>query len=65
MVVSSVAIPPEGLAAPAAFEANDKIAVNRSADRQGGGRSVSVSAAGFSVPGKRLMDGRDQSPDLI
>lgn len=43
-------MPSEHLAAPAAFEANDVIAVNRSPDWHGGVRWVSVSAAGFLVP---------------
>jgi hypothetical protein len=49
----------EHLATPAAFEANDMIALNRSPDRHGGGPLSLNFGCRFSAPRERLMDGRD------
>jgi len=58
-------MPPQRQAAPAAFEANDIIAVNRSPDRYGG-RPLSLGfGCWFSERGKRPMHSRDQHPELI
>ena len=58
-------MPPERQAAPAAFEANDIIAVNRSPDRHGGGPLSLSFGSRFSGSRERLMDGRNQCPELI
>jgi hypothetical protein len=53
------------LAAPAAFEANNIITMNRSPDRHGGCPLTFGFGCGFSEPGERPMDGRDQLPELV
>src|SRR5215469_11813848 len=58
-------MPPERQAAPAAFEANDIIRVNRSPDRHGGGPLSLGFGSRFSESRERLMDGRNQCPELI
>jgi hypothetical protein len=58
-------MPFEHLPAPAAFEANDIIAVNRSPDRHGWGPLSLGFGCRDSEPDERLMDGRDQRPELI
>jgi hypothetical protein len=53
-------MPSERQAAPAAFEADDMIAVNRSADRHGGGPLSLDFGCRFSESRECLMDSRDQ-----
>jgi hypothetical protein len=63
-------VPPECLAAPAAFEANYIIAMNRSPDGDGGGPINLGFCCRFSESRERCMHGRDQrrefvGPDLV
>ena len=58
-------MPPEHLAAPAAFEANHVVPVNGSPDRHCG-YSLSVEfGCRFAKARERLMNGRDQRPELV
>jgi hypothetical protein len=58
-------MPSEHLAAPAAIEADDIIAMNRSPDRYGGGLISLGFDYRFSDSRERLMDGRDQRSELV
>jgi len=58
-------MPSEHLTAPAAFEANDIIGVDRSTDRDGGGPLRFGFGCRFSESRERLMDRRNQCPELI
>jgi len=58
-------MPSEHLAAPAAFEANDIIAMNGSADRHGGGPLSLNFGCRLSESRECLMDGRNQCPELV
>jgi hypothetical protein len=58
-------MPSEHLTAPAAFEANDIIGMDRSTDRHGGGPLSFGFGCRFSESGERLMDGRNQCRELI
>jgi hypothetical protein len=58
-------MPPEHLAAQAAFEANDIIAVNGSSDRDGGSSLFVGFCHWFTEADKRLMHGRDQRTGFI
>jgi hypothetical protein len=58
-------VPPEHLAAPAAFQANDVIAIDGSTDRHGGGPLSFGSGCRFSEPRECLMHSRDQCCELI
>jgi hypothetical protein len=57
-------MPLEHLAAPAAFEAHDIIAVNRSPYRDGGCPLTLDVGCRFSESTECLMNGRDQRPEL-
>jgi hypothetical protein len=57
-------MPSEHLAAPAAFQANDIIALNRSPDGDGRCPLTRGFDTGFPEPRERLMDGRDQFSEL-
>jgi hypothetical protein len=58
-------MPSEHLAAPAAFQANDIIAVDGSPDRDGGCPLFVEFGCGFPETYERLMHGRDQRSELI
>jgi hypothetical protein len=58
-------MPPEHLAAPPAFEANNVIAMNRSPDRHCGSSLYLGFSRQFTEADERLMNGRDQSRELI
>ena len=58
-------MPPERQAAPAAFEANDIIAVNRSTNRHRGSSLAAGFWWRFTETCEGLMDGRNQCPELI
>ena len=64
-LVAGHEMPPEHLAAPAAFEANDKIALYGSPDRNGRGPLSLGFGYRFSASRERLMDGRDQGREFI
>jgi hypothetical protein len=57
-------MPLEHLAAPAAFQAHDIIAVNRSPYRDGGCPLTLDVGCRFSESTECLMNGRDQRPEL-
>ena len=63
--VAACEMPPERLAAPATFETNDIIVMNRSPDRHSGGPVSLGFGCRFSDSGERLMHGRDQHSELI
>ena len=58
-------MPPERQAAPATFEANDVIGVDRSPDRHGGSPLSLNFGCRFSESRECLMDGRNQRRELI
>jgi hypothetical protein len=58
-------VPSEHLPAPAAFEANDIIVVDGSADRHRWRPLDLDFGCRFSESGERLMDGGDQGRELI
>jgi len=58
-------MPLEHLAAPAAFQANDVIAMNRSPDRDGRCPLDLAFGCRFSEGDERPMNGRDQGHELI
>jgi hypothetical protein len=58
-------MPPEHLAAPAAFQANDVIGMNRSPDRHCGHPLDLGFWCWFTEADKRLMYGRDQHTEFI
>jgi hypothetical protein len=58
-------MPSEHLAAPAAFQANDIIAVNRSTDRDRGCSLFVEFGYRFTKGCERLMHGRNQCSELI
>src|SRR5271156_133936 len=53
------------LAAPATFQANDIIAMDGSANRDGGYPLIPSSGCRLSESSERLMHGRDQRPELV
>jgi hypothetical protein len=58
-------MPPEHLAAPPAFKADDIIAMNGSPDLHGWGPLSVGFGYRFSECRERLMDGRDQRRELV
>jgi hypothetical protein len=58
-------MPSDHQAAPAAFQADDIITVNRSPDRHCGSSLAADFGCGFTEPGERAMDGRDQFSELV
>jgi hypothetical protein len=58
-------MPSEHLAAPAALQANDIIAVNGSPGRDGGCPLTPGFGCRFSESSQCLMNGRDQRPELV
>jgi hypothetical protein len=63
--MASSEMPSEHLAAPAAFEANDMIMVNRSADRHGRGSLLVGFCRWFTESRERRMDGRNKRRELV
>ena len=64
-VMAGNEMPSKHLAAPPAFQTNDIIAMDGAPDCHGGGRLTFGFGCGFSEPGERPMDGRDQFCELV